>query len=383
MAVLAALFWFSLFLLVYAYVGYPLLVYVFGNVRPRQVAKSDCQPHVSVVIAAHNEASNITQTIENKLSLNYPSSKLEIIIVSDGSTDGTDEIVKGIVQQWPDQVRLLRQDPRAGKTAALNIAITESTGDIIVFADANSLYKADALSALMRNFSDPSVGYVTGHMIYLNPDGSLIGDGCTAFMRYENFLRQHETELGSVVGVDGGIDAVRKNLYTPMRTDQLPDFVLPLAIIRQGYRVVFERSAILQEQALTRRKEEYQMRVRVALRAFWAIHDMKDLLNPLRYGLYSWQLWSHKVLRYTAFVPLLLVAVLNVVLSIRNTLYQPILFAQAFFYLSAALGSGLERTRLSLFGWPYYFVLINMASAHAVLKFLKGEKRVVWEPRTG
>ncbi len=154
----------------------------------------------------------------------------------------------------------------------------------------------------MRNFADPEVGYVTGRMVYVDRQGTIIGDGCSAFMRYENRLRRYETALGSVVGVDGGIDAVRKSLYRFMRADQLPDFVLPLMVVEQGYRVVYEPEAVLQEPSLQNPADEYRMRVRVSLRALWALKDMRQLLTLRLNPLFAWQLWSHKVLRYLSFL---------------------------------------------------------------------------------
>src|SRR5262249_53320633 len=146
---------------------------------------------------------------------------------------------------------------------------------------------------LVAPFADPNVGYVTGRMHYVDASGSVIGDGCTAYMRYENWLRAQETLIGSIVCVDGGVDAVRRALCEPMRPDQLPDLVLPLAVVRQHRRVVFAQQAILEEEALSDASAEYRMRVRVALRAFWALLDQRALLNPLRYPLFGWQLLSH------------------------------------------------------------------------------------------
>ncbi|TFG48181.1 MAG: glycosyltransferase, partial [Gemmatimonadales bacterium] len=191
----------------------------------RRVGKDPaCQPRVTIIIAAFNEAEHIEATVRNKLAQDYPRDLLQILVVSDGSTDGTDEIVERIAAE-ETQLRLLKQTPRQGKTVAINGAVAEATGEILVFSDANSMYRPDALRMLMRNFADPEVGYVTGQMLYTNADGSLVGDGCTAYMRYENALRAIETRLGSVVGVDGAIDSVRRSLYRPMRPDQLPDFV--------------------------------------------------------------------------------------------------------------------------------------------------------------
>ncbi len=256
---------------------------------------------------------------------------------------------------------------------------------MLVFSDANSLYDQDALRLLIRNFADPQVGYVTGKMIYVNPDGTTIGDGCSAYMRYENLLRELETGAGSVVGVDGGIDAVRKNLYRPMRADQLPDFVLPLDVVEQGYRVVYEPEAHLKEDALKGASDEYRMRVRVSLRALWALWDKRVLLNPVCYGQFTFQLFTHKVLRYLAIVFLVLVYAVNALLFRRGRFFALVFILQNLFYAAAAIGHRLERVGRSagVLFIPYYFVLINIAAGHALVRFLRGEKQVLWTPRKG
>ncbi|MBW2608020.1 MAG: glycosyltransferase, partial [Deltaproteobacteria bacterium] len=199
-------FFLSLFMIFYVYAGYPLFIGLIALLKNKKVDKKDYEPNVTILIAAYNEADNIEATIKNKLVLDYPKDKLEIIVISDGSTDGTDEIVKKYHLQG---VKLLRQEPRAGKTSALNRAVPDATGEILVFSDANSIYAPDSLRKLMQNFHDSEVGYATGKMVYTNPEGSTTGDGCTAYMKYEYFLRRVETKAGSIVGVDGGIDAVR------------------------------------------------------------------------------------------------------------------------------------------------------------------------------
>jgi cellulose synthase/poly-beta-1,6-N-acetylglucosamine synthase-like glycosyltransferase len=208
------------------YVGYPLAIGLIGRWRRRVVRSAPQTPLMTLVIAAYNEAEHIADTVRNKLEQDYPADRLEVIVVSDGSDDGTDDAVRALGDA---RVQLLRQEPRQGKTAALNLAADQARGELLVFSDANSLYEPGALRALAAAFADPSVGYVTGKMIYGNPDGSVVGDGCTGYMRFENWLRAQETLAGSVVGVDGGVDAVRRTLYRPMRADQLPDFVLPLS----------------------------------------------------------------------------------------------------------------------------------------------------------
>ena len=376
------LFWLSFATIFYVYLGYPLAVYLASLLIKAEVRKSPFEPAVTILIAAYNEEESIAQTIENKLSLDYPGEKLEIIVVSDGSADKTDDLVR---QYAPRGVKLLRQEPRAGKTSALNMAMDNAEGDIIVFSDANSIYAKDALSKLIENFADPEVGYVTGKMIYVSANGSPIGDGNTSYMKYENFLRRCETRIGSVVGVDGGIDAVRKHLYSKMNDDQLPDFVLPLKVVEQGFRVIYEPRAILEEHALDEQKDEYQMRVRVSLRALWALWDMRRLLSPKRYGIYAWQLWSHKVLRYCAFMFLLLAYFANLALLENGGIYLLLFAAQSLAYVFGLLkplptNSSVIRKVQTLL---HYFVLLNMASAHAIVKFLGGQKQVIWTPRKG
>jgi cellulose synthase/poly-beta-1,6-N-acetylglucosamine synthase-like glycosyltransferase len=372
----------SLLTVLYVYAGYPVMIWFLSFLRGRNVQYGTCEPSVTILIAARNEACCIDKTIQNKLALDYPSGKLEIIVVSDASTDGTDKIVA----RYSDRrVRLLRQEPRAGKTAALNTAVKEAQGEILVFADANSLYERDALLYLVRNFSDQSVGYVTGKMVYTNEDGGLAGDGCSAYMKYENLLRFYETRVHSVVGVDGGIDAVRKRLYRTMKPDQLPDFVLPLRVIEQGYRVVYEPKAVLREASLDAGADEYRMRVRVSLRALWALWDLRHMMNVLKYGIFSWQLLSHKVLRYLSVLFLAGLLLSCAILSRESSFYAGALICQSAFY-TLALSSLLSQKftyKVKLLYIPYYFTLINIAAGHSLLKFLLGKKQIIWTPRKG
>jgi cellulose synthase/poly-beta-1,6-N-acetylglucosamine synthase-like glycosyltransferase len=376
------LFWLSLAAVIYTYAGYPLLAIVLGRLRRRPVAKGPHEPSVTIIIAAHNEARHIRATLENKLRLEYPKEKLQIIVVSDASVDGTDAIVAEFER---DGVMRLRQEPRRGKTAALNVAAAHATGEIVVFADANSIYAPDAVRVLVRNFRDPEVGYVTGRLVYGAQSGSGTGLGCRAYMHYEDLLRRSETALGSIVGVNGGIDAVRRSLFLRMRDDQLPDFVLPLHVVQQGYRVVYEPDAILEEETLTTTRAEYRMRVRVSLRAWWAIADMRALLDVRRHGLFAVQLLSHKVLRYAVCVALPVCYVAAFATLDAGLLYQAAFTLGTLFALCAAAGYLLDRAGYSapLVSIPYYFVVINVAAAAALVKFLRGQKQAVWTPRLG
>lgn len=382
MTIVKAIFWASLLLAGYVYFIYPVIALALASALKRRVDKGRITPGVSIVIAAFNEEAHIGATIENKLRLDYPKDRLEIIVASDGSTDGTDGIVRGYAGRG---VRLMRQERRQGKTAALNMAVPRATGEIIVFSDSNSIYAPGALRGLVSNFADPAVGYVTGKMVYVNRDGSVIGDGCSAYMKYENWLRSLETSLGSVVGVDGGVDAVRKSLYSLMRPDQIPDFVLPLKVVEKGFRVVYDPEALLNENSLSGSSDEYRMRVRVSLRSLHALWDMRSLLNPIRHGLFSWQLLSHKVLRYGVFVFLGAMYVLSLALA-GEVLYRTVFVLQNLFYAAALAGLYIEkngRKNVRIFYVPFYFCVINLAAAHAFWKFLHNEKQAVWVPRKG
>ena len=375
-------FWLSSIMIIYIYVGYPVLLKFLPKRASAQVSTDNISPKITVIIPAFNEAASIESTIKNKLEQHYPAELIQVIVISDESEDGTDEIVNQIALNDP-RVSLIRQSPRQGKTAGLNLAIPQAEGEIIIFSDANSHYHPEAIQQLVNCFKDDTVGYVTGKMVYVNTDGSLIGDGCSAYMKYENHIRALETQTSSIVGVDGGIDAIRKSLYQPMNADQLPDFVLPLKVITQGKRVVYCESALLNEESLSSSQTEFRMRVRVSLRAYWAMYDMKHLFNPSRYGLFTLQLISHKLLRYLAFIPLIIAFVTNGLITGESVFYSGTFLLQIIFYGAAAFVALNDGTKNKFLGLAHYFCLINIASAMAFFKFVKGEKIVLWKPRVG
>lgn len=381
------LFWLSLVSLFYIYFGYPLLARAVANVAKHPSIRDEKhQPAVSIMIAAYNEENDIEATLRNKLALDYPSDRIEVLVISDESEDSTDDIVREVAEDATFPVRLFRQVPRQGKTSGLNTLVPEANGDIILFSDANSQWDSQALKHLCANFADPEVGYVTGKMVYVNKDGTLIGDGCSAYMKYENWLREQETQIGSVVGVDGGIDAMRKDLYQPLRVDQLPDFVQPLKVVEQGYRVVYEPQALLKEDALNDSASEFSMRIRVSLRALWALKDMRHLMNPLRDPVFAWQLISHKLLRYTAFIPLITLSLSTLLLAPSRGIYTLAFIGLVVFMALAWTGhkrEGEGQPLSVIYSVPYYFVLLNVASYKATVAFLKGEKKVIWNPRKG
>jgi cellulose synthase/poly-beta-1,6-N-acetylglucosamine synthase-like glycosyltransferase len=384
---MSSLFFFCVLMLVYVYAGYPLLARLLGGLVRRRVwgaVPGEHLPTVTVLIAAYNESAHIAATVRNKLEQDYPADKLDVIVISDESDDGTDDMVASI---GDPRVTLIRQAHRAGKTSALNLAMPGAYGEVIVFSDANSLYAPDTLKNLVAPLADPRVGYVTGRMVYKAPDGSLTGEGCSTYMRYENNLRAWETNLGSIVGVDGGVDAMRREIYRPMNADQLPDFVQPLSVRELGYRVVYEPRALLYEDALAEAGDEMRMRVRVTLRAFHALKDKAALLNPLTYGLFAWQLWSHKVLRYMAFLFMAGALLSNLALVAKGPYsagWSLLLIGQTLFYALARYGQTMNRHGQQpprIVGLIYYLCVLNLASARAFWQFLRGRNQVTWKPR--
>lgn len=376
------LFWGSSILVVYPYVIYPLILKVSNAFFRKPVDRKEFYPVVTVIIPAFNEAEFIGATVENKLEQDYPKEKIDIIVVSDESTDGTDEIVNKFTHEHP--VQLIRQVPRRGKAAGLNLAIKQAKGEIIIFSDANSIFDRDAIRKIVENYSDPSVGYVTGNLTYLVESEGVAQRGSDAYMKFENLLREIETQFGSVIGVNGGVDSIRKELYVDIPQDQITDFVLPLHVIEQGKRVVYDERAGSCEAPNVDASSEFRMRVRVALRALRGLVYMRALFNPVRHARTSFCLVSHKLIRYFAPWFMIFALVSNVFLY-KHDLYMGLLIVQVLFYLLALIGI----TKVSVPGLgkftkvPSYFVLSNAAFFVAIIKLFKGESMAMWKPRQG
>ena len=365
----------------YPIVGYPLVLSAIALLRPRPVRRGEWTPSVTILVPAYNEAACIAGTIENKLALDYPAERLEITVVSDASEDGTDDIVRRYADRG---VKLLRTAARQGKAAALNEAIRHANGEIVVFSDANSTFAVDAVRRMVENFTDPRVGYVTGNLQYLHGEEAS-GRGSGAYMRYENWLRRIETRVDSVIGVNGGVDAVRRRLYAAVPADQITDFVLPLRVIAAGFRVVFDERVHSSERANQELGSEFRMRVRVALRALRGLVYMRQALNVLRAPLPAFCIFSHKILRYLSFLFLAGALIINAILAARNPSYIPLLLLQVAFYALALLGltRNLPGALRRLTALPTYFLVSNVAFGIAALRFARGDVVATWRPRAG
>ncbi|PYS65547.1 MAG: glycosyltransferase family 2 protein [Acidobacteria bacterium] len=372
-------FWLSAAALIYAYAGYPLLLFIVSIFRPLTVRAGDYQPTVSIIITAYNEELVLAAKLENTLALGYPHELIEIIVASDCSTDRTDDIVRKYSRQG---VKLVRQPERLGKTAAQNAAVAQAAGEIILFSDATSLYKTDVVRALIPNFADPTVGCVAGRLIYVDPSESRVGRGARSYWSYETFLKKHESRACSLIGASGCLYAVRRSAYVPLYHEACSDFIIATKMVEQGLRAVYEPNAICTEETNRRSDNELKMRVRVIAQTFTDLWRHRAMLNPIRSGFYAVQLLSHKVMRYL--VPVFLLALLgaSAILASDFLFYRILLACQLAGYACGAIAWLLDRLgkRSRLLALPQYFLLANVASLIAIFKFLRGERYARWEP---
>lgn len=369
-------------LLVYIYCGYPCLLSVLARLfRRSHRTDESLEPSITLIISVHNEERVIEEKLANALDLDYPPDKLEIVVVSDGSTDRTDEIVTAHAARG---ATLIRTPERRGKTAGLNLAMTRVNGDIVVFSDANAIYDRHALRRLVRHFADEAVGYVVGHARYSGGDESAAGNSESTYWDMEVRIKQWESDFSSVVGGDGALYAIRRHLYEPLAESDINDFVNPLQIVAKGYRGIFDPSAWCSERTAGEFGKEYGRKVRIANRSFNGLLRVAVVCNPFVVGRFAWQVISHKLLRW--FSPFIIACHLAAsVMTAGTTPTGMAAFAATacylLFFLFALVGWWREivpgRHR-ALWYLPYYFVLMNIAAAVGVIKRLRGEVISTW-----
>jgi len=378
------LFWGAMGLIIYAYIGFPLLLLVRGLLRPRLVRKARIEPLISLVIVAHNEAAAIGAKLENVLALDYPHDRLEVIVASDGSDDETN----AIVESYGDRGARLLAFPRQGKIPALNAAVMQASGNILVFSDANSMYSPAALRNLIAPFADSTVGAVGGNQCYLSSTaGNTASLGERLYWNFDRTLKTMQSKAGNMISATGAIHAIRHELFRPVPLGVGDDFVISTRAIAQGYRLVFEPEAIAYETIAPTDQAEFQRKVRVIVRGLRGLWAVKELFNPLNYGFYALQICSHKLLRWS--VCWLLIILFGASLSLYrvSTFYQLIMQAQIIFYACAGFTLMLRQTavaRLKAFkilAIPFYFCLANYAALRAWLQLLAGKRVDVWDSK--
>jgi cellulose synthase/poly-beta-1,6-N-acetylglucosamine synthase-like glycosyltransferase len=364
--------------IIYAYVGYPALLVIVATFCRRRYPDLGYCPSISVLIAARNEASNIGKKIEQTLALDYPADKLEVIVLSDCSTDGTDELVRSFRDRG---VRLIQMKRRRGKTAAQNEGIKSARGEIVVFSDATTIYHPQALRYLAANYRDKEIGAVTGQNHYFDlEENSPTGAGSSAFWNYENIVKAMQSRIHTLSGCVGCIYSVRKSVYTRLGDAIISDLVQPLWVIQKGYRVVFENRAWAYEQTTSTTAQEFSMRVRVITRGMRGLLSVPELLKPWKYPWISFQLLSHKILRWM--VPFFLIGVLIFsLLSGTEQWIRVLLALQLAFYLLALVSIRIPLHKLwRTLGIPLYFCTLNAAALISFCELLRGRKYAIWDP---
>jgi cellulose synthase/poly-beta-1,6-N-acetylglucosamine synthase-like glycosyltransferase len=373
------IFWCCIGLIVYVYAGFALLLALRARFFPREYRAAEIRPRVSLVIAAHNEAASIGKRLENALTLDYPRDQTEVIVASDGSTDGTDDVVRPFTGRGVTLLSL----PRQGKAAALNAAVSASSGEVLVFSDANSMFDAGAIRALVRPLADPEVGGVAGDQRYVPAANKLVEDeGERCYWNYDRCLKRWQSAAGSVTSATGAIYAIRRGLFRGVPEGVTDDFAVSTSVTAQGYRLVFATDAIAYEPPAKTVNDELARKVRIITRGLRGVVRQRALFNPFRYGFYSLQVFTHKLLRRLMALPLLALVILSPWLWNAGAFYQGVVVVQTAGYACAFLGWLLKNSRLGrakLFTLPMFFVMVNTASLLALWNVLRGRRIVTWQ----
>jgi cellulose synthase/poly-beta-1,6-N-acetylglucosamine synthase-like glycosyltransferase len=384
------LFWICVAVILYGYLGYPLLLALLAATRKQIIPTSDEEPDITLLIAAYNEESCIAKKIENTLALDYPPAKLQILIAADGSDDHTPDIVR----QYADRsVELSYQPQREGKMAAINRAMPAVRGEVIVFSDANNYYEQDTLRAMVAPFVNKAVGAVSGAKHILKDDGALSSSE-GLYWKYEAFIKKQETRLGSCSGVNGEIFAIRKSLFTPAPEGIVnDDFYMAMQVLRKGYRVVFAPEAHSFERVSLSAADEIIRRTRINAGRYQVIHRWRQIL-PVNRPFFMWQVLSHKILRL--FIPFFFIGafIANLLalfiqqnspapsLVKLTSPYNRIFFLlQCAFYITAWIGNQSSKGGAikKITYLPTFLVNSNLAALQGLVHYLRGNNRVLWQ----
>jgi cellulose synthase/poly-beta-1,6-N-acetylglucosamine synthase-like glycosyltransferase len=369
------LLWLSVGLIVWTYFGYFVVLAILSRLRPQEIIRQDNFPNISFIVTAYNEERRIKSKIENTLALSYPLDKIEIIMVSDGSTDKTNEIISSYATKG---ITLLVLPTRHGKHFGQHEAVKIAKGDIIVFTDATTFLNEDALEKIVRGFADPRIGCISGQDFVETEKSESAGEGF--YIRYEMKLRALESVTANLVGVSGCFFALRKCLCDTWYADLSSDFYLPILAHIRGYRVVLETEAICHYAALSDPEKEFHRKVRTIVNGLAVLYRLKHILNPLRYGVFSLQMLSHKLIRWLVPFLLILMFFLNIPLIGHSRFYSLLFMIQSAFYLLAAFAYIFKSLRnINIFKIPLFFITVNYSILVAWSRFVLGRRFVTWE----
>jgi len=381
------IFWSAFLTVFYAYLGYGVVLFalvklkkIFGKSAQSSEENSIFEPEVALIIPAYNEKDEVARKVRNSLALEYPKNKLRIIFVTDGSDDGTPELLERF-----EGIEVMHKPERQGKIAAINRVMPSITSPITIFTDANTMLSRQTVRKMVRHYANEIVGAVAGEKrIQTEETAKASGAGEGLYWKYESLLKRWDSELNSVVGAAGELFSVRTHLYQHVEADAiLDDFMISLRIAKSGYKVVYEPDAYAEELPSQNVREELKRKIRICAGGIQSIVRLSDLLNPLKYGMLSFQYISHRVLRWTL-APLALLAMvpLNLYLMVSvGGIYGVLFLLQMLFYLMAIPGWILEhkQMRIKLFFVPYYFFIMNLAVYLGFFRFMKGRQSVLWD----
>ncbi len=364
-------FWASAALVFYAYIGYAGALLILARFRDLPVRRSNITPIVSFIITAHNEERRLREKIDNTLGQLYPASRLEIIVASDGSTDGTDAIARA----FGDRVRLVRAPERLGKEAAQQLAVEAASGEILIFSDVATALAPDGVPSIVANFADATVGCVSSIDRFVDAGGRPSGEG--AYVRYEMFLRALETRANTLVGLSGSFFAARREVCRNWATDRQSDFSTLLNAVELGLRGVLDPRTAGYYRNIVDGRRESQRKTRTVVRGIAVLARNARMLNPFRYGLFAWQLASHKLCRWLVPFAMIGAAIGNAGLLSASGFYQLTFVAQAAFYAAAVAGVWTAAPALRI---PAFLLSSNAAILVAWLRFASGERITSWHP---
>jgi poly-beta-1,6-N-acetyl-D-glucosamine synthase len=380
--ILSTIFFVSLGLILYTYIGYPIVLYIWYKFKRYDVFPHDeYVPSISMIVSAYNEERIIEEKIHNLLKINYPKEKIEVLIGLDGCSDNT----LSIIQKYQDSfIRAIEFRERRGKAAVINDLVDRARSDILVFSDANTIYEPNAIENLVRHFLDPDIGGVCGKLELLPQNKNAGSIGESMYWRYENMLKLMEGNIHTTIGATGAIYAIRRSLFRNLPVDKIvmDDFLIPLAVVDQGSRVVYDSEAGGYEKTTATMQHEFSRKVRIGIANFVGLNEIRHLLSP-RWKFVAFALWSHKVIRWIVPMLMLLGSAANIGLVLVSTsaLYTVALFLQIVFYGLAAIGFIFDRFNVSLgvFGYPYFFVSMHYALLLGFIKFLQNKRQPMWK----
>lgn len=376
--ILVFIFVLTISLCISTFALYPLVIWLSGKLVVFRPRRDDVFPSVSIIIPAFNEGKDIARKLENTLALDYPEEKLEVLVGSDGSTDQTDEFVRQFEERG---VRLFAFQENRGKTAVQNDLVAQSHGEILVFTDAASFLNRTSILKLVRSFADQRIGCVAGKMRFVGTDANMTTGSQGLYWRYEVWIRELESRLGSLIGVDGPLYAVRRDCYVPLKPHIISDLVTPLLVREMGKKVVLEEEAIVDEEPTGKPGQEFSTRRRITLRGLVGLSRHRSLLNPFQHPWLTFQLVFHKLIRW--FVgPLLLVNLIACLALSGHWFFSAMVGCYLLFFLLGFFGWAAAKlgVRAKILSVPYYFCLVNIAATRGILDFVMRKKVVAWKP---